>query len=293
MSSNINRREFMTQAAGAVAVSSLISVAVPTAETGSVPAATKRCVLGKSGLTCSRLGIGTGTRAWNKDSEQIRQGSDAFLNTLTHAYERGLRYFDLSDSYGSHEYLRDAMAAGDMKREEMFILTKSQSKTPEALREDLDRMRREVNTDYFDAVLLHCMTTADWPEQLAGCMDVLREAQQRGIIKAKGVSCHHLQALQSAASNEWVDILLARINPYGTHMDGTREEITGVLGEARKNGKGVIGMKILGEGKHADEREACIKFAMGLECIDAFVIGFLNPTEIDDIMKLMDRSAAA
>jgi len=237
--------------------------------------------------------MGTGTRAWNKDSEQIRQGRDTFVNTLTHAYERGLRYFDLSDSYGSHEYLRDAMAAGGMKREEMFILTKSQSKTPEALRADLDRMRRELNTDYFDALLLHCMTAGDWPEQMAGCMDVLREAQQQGIIKAKGVSCHHLHALQSAASNEWVDILLARINPYGTHMDGTREEITGVLGEARKNGKGVIGMKILGEGKHADDRGACIEFAMGLDCIDAFVIGFLNPAEIDDIMKLMDQNAAA
>ena len=185
------------------------------------------------------------------------------------------------------------MAAAGMKREEMFILTKSQSKTPEALRADLDRMRREVNTDYFDAVLLHCLTASDWPEQMAGCMDVLSEARQKGIIKAKGVSCHHLHALQSAASNDWVDILLARINPYGTHMDGTREEITGVLSDARKNGKGVIGMKILGEGKHAKEREACIQFAMGLDCIDAFVIGFLNPAEIDDIMKLMDQNAAA
>lgn len=293
MTSSINRREFMVQAAGAVAVSGLMSRAPQAAETGSAPAAAARCVLGKSGLTCTRLGIGTGTRAWNKDSEQIRQGRDTFLNTLTHAYERGLRYFDLSDSYGSHEYLRDAMAAAGMKREEMFILTKSQSKTPEALRADLERMRREVNTDYFDVVLLHCMTTGDWPTQMAGCMDVLSEAQQQGIIKAKGVSCHHLQALQSAASNDWVDILLARINPYGTHMDGTRDEITGVLGEARKNGKGVIGMKILGEGKHSGDREACIKFAMGLDCIDGFVIGFLKPAEIDDIMALMDKPVGA
>ena len=237
MSSNINRREFMTQAAGAVAASALTSFTVSAAETGNIPAATRQCTLGKSGLTCSRLGMGTGTRAWNKDSEQIRQGRDTFVNTLTHAYERGLRYFDLSDSYGSHEYLRDAMAAGGMKREEMFILTKSQSKTPEALRADLDRMRRELNTDYFDALLLHCMTAGDWPEQMAGCMDVLREAHNKASSRPKGFlpppACAPVGRVKRMGR-----YLLARINPYGTHMDGTREEITGVLGEARKNGKG-------------------------------------------------------
>ncbi len=289
-----NRRDFMKRTAGTLAAAAALQPSLSLAEAYAAPmtAATAQRTLGKSGLTCTRLGIGTGTRAWNKNSEQIRQGRETFLKTLTHAYEQGVRYYDLSDSYGSHEYLRDAMAATDMKREDMFILTKSRAKTAADLRADLDRMRKEVDTDYFDVVLLHCMTTGDWPEQMAGCMEVLSEAQQQGIIKAKGVSCHHLHALQAAAKSEWVDILLGRINPYGTHMDGTQEEIKGVLSEARANGKGVIGMKILGEGKHADEREACLKYAMNLECIDAFVIGFLNAAELDDIISIMDKTAS-
>ncbi|NLV43280.1 MAG: aldo/keto reductase [Candidatus Hydrogenedentes bacterium] len=289
---SVNRRDFMRQAACAVAAATALPPALATAADTAAPvkAAVARRTLGSSGLSCTRLGLGTGTRAWNKDSAQIRAGRDTFLNTLTRAYEQGIRYFDVSDSYGSHQYLRDAMAASGMKREDMFILTKSQSKTADAIRADLDRMRKEVDTDYFDVVLLHCMTAGDWPQQMAGCMDVLSEAQQKGIIKAKGVSCHHLQALEAAADSDWVDILLGRINPYGTHMDGTREEITGVLGRARTNGKGVIGMKILGEGKHAGEKEACIRFAMEQECLDAFVIGFLNPAEVDDIVSLMDKT---
>lgn len=285
----------MSRTAGTIAATSVWHLPFADADpvNASAPAAVARCILGNSGLSCTRLGVGTGTRAWNKDSAQIRQGRSTFLKTLTHAYERGLRYYDLSDSYGSHEYLRDAMAQTGMKREELFILTKSRAKTAEEMRVDLDRMRREVNTDYFDVVLLHCLTTGDWPEQMAACMDVLSEARQKGIIKAKGVSCHHLHALQAAVKNPWVDILLGRINPYGTHMDGTQEEVKGVLDEARANGKGVIGMKILGEGKHADDREACLRFAMGLQCIDAFVIGFLTPDELDDIINIMDKTASA
>ncbi len=290
----LNRRHFMAHVAEALAVTGVFQNAGFSTGDGApkLAAAAERRTLGKRGLTCSRLGIGTGTRAWNKDSEQIRQGHEVFLKTLMHAYEQGVRYYDLSDSYGSHTYLHEAMTAAGMKREELFILTKSQSKTADALRTDLDRMRKEVQTDYFDVVLLHSMTTGDWPEIMAGCMDVLSEAQQKGIIKAKGVSCHHLHALQAAAKDPWVDIILGRLNPYGTHMDGTQEEITGVLAEARANGKGVIGMKILGEGKHAPQREACIKYAMEQECLDAFVIGFLNATELDDIISLMDKVAA-
>ena len=287
----LNRRDFIKRAAGTLVATAALQTPPAGAEGKAAVgcAASVRCSLGRSGLSCTRLGVGTGTRAWNKDSAQIRRGRDVFIKTLTHAYERGVRYYDLADMYGSHEYLRDAMAGSDMKREEMFVLTKAVSKTGEELRADLERMRRELDMDYIDAVLLHCMTAGDWPERMEECLDVLNEAQEKGIIKAKGVSCHHLHALQTAATSDWVDIILARINPYGTHMDGTREEIVDVLSRAKAHGKGVIGMKILGEGKHVDEKEPCLKFAMGLDCIDAFTIGFLGAEELEEIITLMDR----
>jgi 1-deoxyxylulose-5-phosphate synthase len=291
--SRITRRDFIKHTAGTVVATTTLygSFAAAQEPAVSTPAAALRRALGKTGLSCTRLGMGTGTRSWNKNSAQIRKGRDIFLNTLTHAYDRGIRYFDLADMYGSHEYLRDVMVAAGIKREELFILSKVTSKTAEELRTDLDRMRKDLSTDYFDAVLLHCMTSGEWPEQMAECMDVLDEAKEKGIIKAKGVSCHHMHALQSAAKIDWVDIVLARINPYGTHMDGTPEETVNVLREARSNGKGVIGMKILGEGRHADEKEACLKYAMELDCIDAFTIGFLEAKEVDEIVDFMDRFA--
>jgi len=96
-----NRRDFMKRTAGTLAAAAALQPSLSLAEAYAAPmtAATAQRTLGKSGLTCTRLGIGTGTRAWNKNSEQIRQGRETFLKTLTHAYEQGVRYYDLSDSY--------------------------------------------------------------------------------------------------------------------------------------------------------------------------------------------------
>lgn len=287
----MNRRDFMKRSMGVLAATSAMDMSAANSTPRNSAAAQLR-TLGRTGLQCTRLGVGTGTRAWNKNSAQIRAGREVYLKTLTRAYELGVRYYDLADMYGSHEYMRDVMADAAIEREELFLLTKTVAKTGEETRADLERMLKETGTDYFDAVLLHCMTAGDWPERMDECMEALDNARSEGLVKATGVSCHHMLALQTAAEHAWVDIILARINPFGSHMDGTQDEIMAVLDKARANGKGVVGMKILGEGRHADEKEKCIEFAMGLDCIDAFTIGFLNAGELEEIVALMDGCAA-
>ncbi len=287
----INRRDFMKRSASALAVTATLRNGATHAGETTTPlqnAAAKRCALGNTGLMPTRLGVGTGTRAWNKDSAQIRRGRDVFINTLTRAWEQGIRYYDLADMYGSHHYLRDAMTEAGMKREGLFILTKVTSKTGAEIQSDLERILGEINTDYLDALLLHCMTAGDWPEQMAECMEVLDKAKEKGIVKAVGVSCHHIEALKTAAAHAWVDVILARINPFGTLMDGSPDQIIPILQQAREAGKGVVGMKILGEGNHADDKEQCIEYAMNLDCIDVFTIGFLESAELDEIIALMN-----
>lgn len=285
--STINRRDFMKRSgavtAAAVATSTLIQ--------SSAHAATVLKPIGKTSLKTTYLGIGTGTKAWNGSSAQNRQGREAFVNTLEQAYDRGLRYYDLADMYGAHDYMRDALKR-NVKREEVMMLTKTVAREPEKLKADLDRFQKEINTDYFDIVLLHCMTKGDWNQDLAACMDVLSEAKQQGRVKAVGVSCHNLDAMKTASQIPWVDVMLNRINPYGVKMDGTPEEVLEVLETAHANGKGMLGMKILGEGEIADKRRESLKFVMGLACIDVITIGFMNDKEIEDIFSLMDEVQA-
>lgn len=279
----INRRTFMKTSAGAFAASLMYSGA-SRAEVKALTATTPRA-LGKTGLTTTLLGMGTGTVSWNKDSAQIRAGKDVFVDTLVHAYDQGLRYFDLADMYGSHPYMAQAMKKGGMKRDELLLLTKTTSKTAAETEADVARFLQETETDYLDVVLLHCMTEGNWNETLAPCMEVLSKAKEKGQIRALGVSCHNLDAMKTAASLEWVDVMLNRINPYGVKMDGTPEEVTAVLRTAHENGKGMLGMKILGEGEIADKIDSSLSFVMGLGCIDSFNIGFLNKENVDDTIR--------
>ena len=56
-------------------------------------------------------------------------------------------------------------------------------------------------------------------------------------------------------------------------------------------GKGVIGMKILAEGafKEPERRDASLRFVLGLGTVNAFIIGFESPEQVDDLIKRTGR----
>lgn len=280
----MDRRTFVRSSLGAVAAS-VLGVQRAPAQPAPVPRAAGLHALGVSGVRSSLVGMGTGTKAWNGSSAQNRAGRLQFVRTLAHAYDRGLTYFDLADQYGSHDYFRHAMRAVGMERDRLMLLTKTNATDPERCRKDLERFRREADTDYFDVVLLHCMRSADWAETMQPCMDVLAEAKARGIIRAHGVSCHDFGAMETAADHPWVDIMLSRINPFGIHMDGPVEEVARVLQRACDNGKGMLGMKIAGEGACVDRLPESLAFVMELGCVHAFTMGFETPGQIDDTIQ--------
>jgi hypothetical protein len=101
-----------------------------------------------------------------------------------------------------------------------------------------------------------------------------------------GVSCHSIPALEAAANERWVDSVHTRINPYGMSMDGSPEQVVPVLKKLHATGKGVVGMKIIGEGRlrnDPEKRQASARFVLGLGCVDVLNVGFEKSEEIDDL----------
>jgi len=288
----MNRRQFLLRSAGAVAA----TVAAPhlawaETATGFDPFAVK--VLGKTGIETSYLGMGTGTNGWGKNSDQQRQGLDYFNDLLIAGYERGVRYFDLADQYGSHDNMARAIKDGRMDRSKLLLLTKSTSRDAEGMAADIERFRQELDTDYLDAVLLHCLTEGGWTESMEPVMDVLTEAKAKGHIRAHGVSCHNLDAMKDASESPWVDIMLSRINPYGLSMDGTVEEVVAVLEKAHANGKGMLGMKIAGGAPMEPEKlSKSLEFVLDLDCIDAITMGFVKQDEFADAIARIEAVTA-
>ena len=147
---------------------------------------------------------------------------------------------------------------------------------------DLDRFRQEMGTDYMDIVLLHGRMHPQWDEKDKGAMDVLSEAKEKKLVRTVGISCHSVAAMKVAAKSPWLEVCLARINPAGVRMDAPTDEVLPVLRELKANGKGIIGMKILGEGQLVDRRDEALRFAVTQDAVHCFTIGCESREEFMD-----------
>lgn len=251
--------------------------------------------LGKSGLKVTRLMLGTGMKGSQRASNHTRMGQQKFTELVRGAHDRGSRFFDLADLYGTHTYFATAMK--EVPRANYALASKiwwDRGGIPEPERPDADvvvkRFLKELNTEYLDLVLLHCVLSGTWTNDLSKQMEILARLKKEGLVRAHGVSCHSLPALQAAAKEPWVDTIHARINPYKAVMDGEPEQILEVLREAKKNGKGVIGMKIVGEGRFRNDeakKRASVRFALESGCVDVLLVGCEKLDELDEIRRLM------
>jgi predicted aldo/keto reductase-like oxidoreductase len=260
------------------------AAAVPLRASGSRKHANDVVALGPAKVKLSRLAMGTGTRGGRASSNQTRQlGIDGLSDLFWYGYDNGLTFWDSADSYGSHPHVRHALSK--VKREKVTIMTKTRARTADEMKTDLERFRKEINTDYLDIVLLHARTSPRWDEEARGAMDVLSEAKEKGLVRTHGISCHSIEALRVAARHPWVEVDLARLNPIGSHMDADPATVVSVLKEMKANGKGIIGMKILGEGDLRNRVDEALRFALAQDVLDCFTIGSENRNELADLIK--------
>jgi 1-deoxyxylulose-5-phosphate synthase len=290
----MKRREFILGSARLMGTAWLVShglgrivQALPALPRKFTPSET--VTLGQSGIRTSLLAMGTGTLGSGHHSNQTALGVKGLSELLLNGYDHGLRFFDCADSYGSHPHVAEALK--QIPRDKVTVLTKTWARDAKSARADLDRFRRELGTDYLDVCLMHCLTEADWTERYRGVMDVLSEAKQKGLVRAHGCSCHSIEALRAAAKSPWVEVDLVRINPIGSHMDADPARVVSVLREMKSAGKGIVGMKILGQGDLRARPDDAIKYALSLGVLDAFTIGAENKTEQEDLIRRIPMAA--
>src|SRR3979490_1634896 len=304
----MKRREFIRHAAGGMGAAALLGSAGLAAKRrllaslgmtreerlAALPAlprkfaANETVTIGKTGIQTSLLAMGTGTVGVGHHSHQTALGVKGLSDTLLNGYEHGLRFFDAADSYGSHPHVAEALKHAP--RDKVTVLTKTWARDATTARADLDRFRRELGTEHIDVCLMPCLTKGDWTERYQGVIDVLSEAKQKGIIRAHGCSCHSIEALRTATKSSWVEVQLVRINPVGAYMDSDPDTVVSVLREMRSAGKGIIGMKILGQGELRNRQDEALRYALSLNLLDAFPIGAESKAEQEDLIR---RIAAA
>ena len=294
----LTRRQFVrTMSVGAGAVL-LAPNALASPITTPALKAFSQVKLGKTGIKTTFLGMGTGFSGYNRSSNITRAG--VAESVIKSAFDKGIRFFDCADSYGTHPFTTAALKG--IPRDEYTLGTKiwvSQGGIPEPERPDanivIDRFRKELNTDYLDLVQIHCMTDPKWTDVQKKQMDILENLKAKNIIRAHGVSVHSLDAMEACLESPWVDVVHVRVNPYGEAMDNRDPaKVIPVIEKLHKSGKGIIGMKLIGNGKYKNDSEKidnALKYVLGLGSVDMVIVGFEEPGQIDNYIQRIERAS--
>lgn len=255
--------------------------------------------LGKSGIKTSMIGFGTGYSGGNRSCNMTRAGKEKGVALLRYAWDRGIRMYDAADLYGTHPFLAEAF--NDKPREDYVLVSKIWVRPggiPEPERPDadvvVDRFRKELNTDYIDIMQIHCMVDEEWTDQQQRQMDILQDLKEKGIIRSHGVSIHSSIALEKCISTPWVDIVHTRVNAFGDAMDDKDpDKVLGIVKKIHDAKKGVIGMKLIGNGNFRNDPEKIEKslhYVLRSGAVDMMIIGFEEKWQIDDYAKRVENA---
>jgi predicted aldo/keto reductase-like oxidoreductase len=291
---HFTRREFLKTglAAGVLAGSGSLPVGT---QGGS---ATEMVTLGRSGVKVTRLAFGTGTI-----SGQVQRdlGQEGFTRLVRHAYDRGIRFFETAESYGEmHKML--GVALKGVPRDSYQLMSKVTTHDGVDPRQKFDELRRLANTEYFDIMLLHWQHTATWPADTARWQDGILEVQSRKVVLSHGASVHGLPALRRVPGNQWLDVAMIRMNHKGKSMDaedyntqgpGNVPEVVSHVQAVRKQGLGVISMKLAGEGTFdREDRRKAMRFAFRQAGVDCVTVGYKSPAEVDEAVENLNQAFA-
>jgi predicted aldo/keto reductase-like oxidoreductase len=260
--------------------------------------ATDMVALGNSGMQVTRLAFGTGS---NNGHVQYALGQKEFTRLVHYAYDHGIRFFETAEAYMTPAMLGEALKG--IPRDSYQLMTKVTTFHPEDPMKRFDEMRQTSQTEYFDIMLLHWQHTANWVADTKRWQDGVQEAQEKKIILKRGASVHGLPALRQVPNFQWLQVAMIRMNHNGTRMDGAVpdddnpgnvSEVVEHVKTVKKQGMGVISMKLVGDGKFTrhEDRVAAMNFAFRNAGIDCATVGFKNTQEIDEAIANMNAALA-
>ena len=296
--SSYSRRDFLKTGLAAGTVAATVGTALP-ALAVAAPTAFDKVTLGRSGIKATRLALGTGT---NNGYILASLGQKQVNSLVAHAYDRGIRFFETAESYMTPAMLGEALKP--YPRESYVLMNKVTTNDGDPTKR-FDSMLKTSQTDYFDIMLLHWQISADWPTKSKKWQDGIEEFQSQKKILSRGASCHGLPAFRQVPGNSWLQVSLVRINHNGSRMDGPtymdnnnpsdRDEVVAHIQQVRKEGMGVIGMKLVGGGQfensHAD-RQAAMRFAVQTAGVECVTVGCKTTQEIDETIDNLNAALA-
>lgn len=235
--------------------------------------------LGSTGLYVSEIGFGV----LPMGKTQYNLPLDVGASLIRYALSRGINFFDTAQYYETYQYICKALEPKDYSP---VIISKCLYPSYSQMDQAIEEAIREMNVDYVHGFLLHEVRGAEDFDDRCGAWQCMKDAKRAGLIKAIGVSTHHVDTAFNMACQIDCDLLFPLINKDGLGIrngdgPGTASDMAKAIELNNEAGKGVFTMKVFGGGNLTGSYMECMDYITGLTGVSSRVIGFSNRKEVD------------
>ena len=206
---------------------------------------------------------------------------DEVVRILRRAYEGGMRYFDTARAYtDSEEKLGAAFGDGWVRREDIYIASKTQAKTPEKYWADLETSLANLRTSYIDVYQFHQAAQVWRPGDGSGMYECMLEAKEQGKIRHIAITAHKIGVAEEAVESGLYEVLQF---PF-SYLAGERE--VALVKTCSEHDMGFVCMKGLAGGLINNSRAAMAFMTQYPSALPIW--GIQRMSELEEWLSYMD-----
>lgn len=252
----------------------------------------KKRKLGTTDLYVTPVAFGVLTMGGSQMDLPLQEGAEL----IRYAIDKGINFFDTAQYYETYPYLREALKGMDRAPENPdfpVICTKCLGSSYEEMEDAIEEALEEMDLETIDIFLLHeVRQDPDW-DMRAGAWQCLQDYKEKGVIRAIGVSTHHVDVTDKMAHIPECDVVFPLINFASLGIrngdgPGTCEEMEAAIQACHNAGKGVFAMKAFGGGNLTADYVKALDYVTGLPGVDSTMVGIGKKEEIDRLIAYAD-----
>ncbi|MBR4991369.1 MAG: aldo/keto reductase [Clostridia bacterium] len=251
----------------------------------------KKKILGRTGLEVSVAGLGVLPMGPSQLALPVEEGAAV----IRYALERGINFIDTAQYYRTYPYIRKALEGSDF--EQVVLCSKSLCADYEGMMEAIWEAQEALDRKFIDIFLMHEVRSGQLEER-KGAWQALIDAKAKGLVRAIGLSTHHVDITAAAAEMAELDVVFPLINYAGLGIRkgdafATREEMMEAITACHRAGKGVFSMKAFGGGSLTAHYQQALEYVFSQPDIDSVMIGFGKTSEVDDLLNYLSGNMPA
>ncbi|MCI5534031.1 MAG: aldo/keto reductase [Firmicutes bacterium] len=256
-----------------------------------------RIQLGKTDIWVSPVGCGVLPMGPGQLALPVDEGAEL----ICYALSKGINFIDTAQYYRTYPYIRRALEMLEGRSAKACRACARPVISSKTLASDYDGAYsaileecKSLGVAYIDIFLLHEVRSGQFAMR-QGAWRALMAAKAEGLVRAIGVSTHHVDVVEELTWVPACDVIFPLINYAGMGIRRGRSaascaDMAAAIAAARGAGKGIYSMKALGGGNLAAHYCEALDYVFGLDCIDSVMLGFGCRRDIDDVVSYLDGS---